>query len=140
MPVTIYPNLLKYKNSSGVFQGATCIKGDQGDTYTLNANDRTEIAALVDDAVFVETVTGTTPSITGQANFRYICGEVSTLSITPPASGTIIVRFSSGSTATILTLPNTVKMPDWWISPETNTVYELCIEDGVYGSVMSWAT
>ena len=139
MPITIYPATLKYKNSSGTFQSADCIKGDKGDTYTLTAADKQEIATYVDDSDFVQTVTGTAVTITGDPNVRYICGEVLTLSITPPANGTIIVRFTSGSTATTLTLPNTVKMPEWWIAPEANHIYELCIEDGVYGSVISWA-
>ena len=82
-------------------------------------------------------VTGTDPSITGVANTRYICGEVYTLSITPPQTGTIDVLFTSGSTATILTLPNTVKMPAWF-SVEANMIYEINITDGVYGAVMSW--
>lgn len=82
-------------------------------------------------------VTGTDPSITGVANTRYVCGEVYTLSITPPQTGTIDVRFTSGSTATILTLPNTVKMPEWF-SVEASRIYEISITDGVYGAVMSW--
>lgn len=139
MPITIYPATLKYKNSQGTFQNADCLKGDKGDTYTLTAADKQEIATYVDDSDFVQTVTGTAVTITGDPNVRYICGEVTTLSITPPTSGSIIVRFTSGSTATTLTLPNTVKMPEWWVAPEANYIYELCIEDGVYGSVIAWA-
>ena len=139
MPITIYPAALKYKNSSGTFQSADCIKGDKGDTYTLTAADKQEIATYVDDSDFVQTVSGTTVSITGEPNVRYICGEVSTISITPPSTGTILVRFESGSTAAVLTLPNTVKMPEWWAGTEANHIYEICIEDGVYGSVMTWA-
>ena len=90
----------------------------------------------------VETVSGTTPVITGQPNTVYKCGEVSTISITPPAQGTIDVYFTSGSTATTLTLANGVKMPAWFSTSalETNTIYEIMITDGVYGSVMTWAT
>lgn len=87
-----------------------------------------------------ETVTGTTPTITGQAGISYICGEVATLAITPPASGTIDVRFESGSTPTVLTVPNTVIWPAWFDPDnlEADTVYEINIEDGVYAAVMSW--
>lgn len=90
----------------------------------------------------VETISGTTPSITGEPNVRYICGEVTTLSITPPANGTIDVIFESGSTATTLTVPNTVKWPAWFDATTlvANTTYEILITDGVYGAVMSWAT
>ena len=93
------------------------------------------------DVPLVETVSGTTPSITGMPNVRYICGTCSTLSITPPASGSIVVRFDSGSTATLLTVPNTVKFPAWFDATalDADTTYELIITDGVYGGVMSWA-
>lgn len=89
---------------------------------------------------FVEQVSGTTPSIVGVANTRYICGEVSTLSITPPSTGIIDITFTSGSTATILTIPNTVIFPAWFdtTSLEVNTVYEINIMDGTRGVVTTW--
>ena len=109
--------------------------------HTMLGIDPASIAAQV-DIPLVETVTGTTPSITGQPNVRYVCGEISTLSLTPPASGSMDVIFESGSTATVLTVPNTVKWPAWFdaITLEANTTYEILITDGVYGSVMTWAT
>ena len=82
-------------------------------------------------------VTGTAPVITAEKNTRYICGEVSTLSFTPPSEGIVNVVFTSGSTETVLTLPNTVKMPSWF-QIETNTTYEISIADGIYGVVTSW--
>ena len=69
---------------------------------------------------------------------RYNCGEVASLTITPPSSGTIDFIFTSGTTPTVLDLPSTVKMPSWWIGVEANTTYEMCITDGVYCGVMSW--
>ena len=83
-------------------------------------------------------VTGSTPVITGEANTRYVCGEVTSISITPPDEGIIDVVFTSGSTLAVVTLPDTVKMPDWY-EIETNRTYEINIQDGVYGAVMSWA-
>ena len=90
----------------------------------------------------VETVTGTTPTITGQPNVRYVCGEVTTIDITPPSSGSIDVIFTSGATAAVLTLPSTVLMPEWFdaTSLDADTIYEILITDGVYGSVLSWPT
>ena len=140
MPITIQPAALKYKLNGGTYQSVDCLKGDQGDDYTLTSADKSEIAGLIDFSDYVETITGTTVYITGVANHRYMCGEVSTISITPPSVGTIDVVFTSGSTATVLTLPDTVKMPEWWSSPKTNHIYELMIVDGIYGSIMSWAT
>ena len=89
----------------------------------------------------VTNVSGATPVITAEADTRYICGEVTSLSFTPCASGICDVRFTSGSTVTVLTLPNTVKMPDWFDASvlEANTIYEINILDGVYGVVTTWA-
>ena len=86
-----------------------------------------------------ETVTGTDPTITAQNNFRYMCGELYTLNFTPCVSGVCEVIFTSGATPTVLTLPDTVRMPAWWTGVEANTTYEISIVDGVYGAVMSWS-
>ena len=90
-----------------------------------------------------ETVTGSAPTITGAANTRYICGEVSSLSFTPSGNGICIVRFSSGSTPAVLTLPtgaNAIQWPSWFdpTSLEASAIYELCVEDGIYGLVTLW--
>lgn len=146
------------KQHEAVFYGLAKAAGDTTQsassnavgTYTAEAKaaiqqmlgiDLSSIAAEV-EIPLVETVSGTTPSITGQPNIRYNCGEVTTISITPPASGSIDVYFESGSTAAVLTVPNTVKWPSWFDATtlEANTTYEILITDGVYGSVMTWAT
>ena len=92
-------------------------------------------------ATIVESVTSTTPTIIGLPNVRYICENlISELSITPPAVGSITVRFTAGSNC-IVVLPQTVKLPVWFdiSSLEAGTTYEIIITDGVYGGVMSWA-
>lgn len=88
----------------------------------------------------VETVTGATPTITGVSNHRYLCGTVTTISITPPASGIVDVVFTSGATAAVLTVPNTVTFPEWFNPAElqTNKTYEINIADGM-GVVAVWA-
>lgn len=103
--------------------------------------DLSSIASQV-EIPLVETVSGAAVIITGQPNTRYMCGEVTSISITPPAAGSIDVVFTSGSTVAVLTLPSTVKMPEWFDAStlDTNTVYEILITDGLYGSVMTWAT
>ena len=85
-------------------------------------------------------VTGATPNITANSDTLYECGTVSTLSFTPCATGICAVLFSSGTTATVLTVPNTVKFPDWFDSTslDTSTIYEINILDGVYGVVAKW--
>lgn len=98
-----------------------------------------DIASAV-RAVIDETVTGATPSITGVANHRYLCGTVTEITITPPQSGIIDVMFTAGS-GCVLNLPNTVVLPSWF-DPSTDleqgNVYEINIMDGVYGVVAEW--
>lgn len=92
---------------------------------------------LASGEVQVVTVTESNPAITAEYNKRYVCGEVSTLTITPAAQGCTDVVFTSGTTPTVLSLPNTVKMPSWF-TVEASKTYEISILDGIYGAVMSW--
>lgn len=110
-------------------------------TYTDDAKTAIQTMLGVENGVsYIENISGTTPAITGEANTRYMCGEVTSISITPPNVGTIDVVFTSGSTPTVLTVPNTVIFPAWFNSAslEPNTTYELNIMDGIYGAVMAW--
>lgn len=116
MPITLQPTIFKYKNSNGVFQSATCISGEAVE----------------------KTISGTTPTIVAESNTKYKCGEVSILNFTPCTYGMCEVIFTSGSTPTVLTLPNTVKMPQWF-DIDVNRIYDIIITDGVYGAVTSWA-
>lgn len=86
------------------------------------------------------TVSGATPTIVAEENTRYVCGEVTSISFTPCTSGICDVRFTSGSTVAVLTLPSMVKLPSWFDASnlETNTIYEINILDGVYGVVSTW--
>lgn len=104
-------------------------------TYTENA--KSAISDMLNAPV---TVSGTTPTITAKSGIQYICGEVSTISITPPASGCCDIVFESGSTPAVLTVPNTVKWPAWFdpTSLEANATYEINILNGVYGAVGVW--
>ena len=83
------------------------------------------------------TVTGTEPTIQATSNARYICGELSSLTFTPCSSGLCEVVFSSGTTPTVLNLPQTVVLPEWF-EVEANRTYEISILDGVYGGVGVW--
>ena len=103
--------------------------------FTIPKGDTGESGDMI-----VEAVSGSNPVIVGVAKHRYVCGEVATISITPPSSGMCDVVFESGSTAAVLTLPNTVIMPDWFVDVEANMIYEINIMDGIYGAVMSWQT
>lgn len=133
-----------------VFYGLAAAAGDTTQktaatyvgTYTDNAKASIKsMLGIQDGSTGTVDVSGTTPTITAVENTRYVCGEVTSLDFTPAASGICIVRFTSGSTVTVLTLPSTVKFPEWFDATalETNTIYEICVTDGVYGAVMSWA-
>ena len=109
-------------------------------TYSADAK-----SAISDMLNAPETVSGTAVSITAKSGIRYECGEVVTLTITPPASGDCEFIFESGSTATVLTVnPPTgvtaVKWPDWFDAEdlEPDTIYDIIITNGRYGVVTSW--
>ena len=99
-----------------------------------------------DDLTIVNNITGSTPSIIGTANNRYICEECSTLSIVAPESGCIDVVFESGSTPTVLTVTSAksgvsaIKWPAWFDEDnlDANVTYEINILDGEFGVVTSW--
>ena len=122
---------------------ATVSKSGKIATITITDKNGTTTAQISDgeDGIVVTNVSGATPVITAEANTRYICGEVTSLSFTPCSSGICDIQFTSGLTAATLTLPSTVKTPDWFDASalETNTIYEINVLDGIYGVVAKWA-
>lgn len=109
-----------------------------GVTVEYNEND-IYVTPQIESGI-IKTITGTTPVIVGVPNTCYVCGEVSSINIVPPSTGMISVRFTTDTTPTILTLPSTVIMPEWFDSTnlEAGRTYEINIADGIYGVVMSW--
>ena len=138
-----------FRQHSAVFYGLTKAAGvdmasssNAVGTYTEAAKTAIRGMLGIDgSAAIVEQVTGTAPTIIGMPNVRYVCGEVSLLTITPPACGSIEVIFTSGSTASTLTVPNSVKWPAWFEAEEldSNMIYDIIITDAAYGAVMAWA-
>lgn len=104
-------------------------------TYTETAKSK-----IHDMLCEAETVSGTTPTITCQSGVRYVCGEVSSISITPCATGICDIVFTSGTSPTVLSIPSTVK----WLKnfDPTNlaasTTYEINILDGTLGVACAW--
>lgn len=139
---SLYTPIVPGRQHAAAFYGLAKAAGDTTQaqsenvvgTYTDNAK-----AAIYDMLNAPVTVSGTTPTITAKSGISYVCGEVSTLTITLPASGIFDVRFTSGSTPTVLTASG-VTWPEWFDSTnlEADTVYELNISDG-YGVVATWA-
>lgn len=114
-------------------------KGDPGEDYILTNEDKNEIVDAI-GTVIAEQINETDPVIVGEANHRYICGEVGSQTFTPCASGICDVVFVSGTNVAILSVSGTVKWPTWF-NPDMlsqSTIYELSVMDGKYGVVMTW--
>lgn len=80
-------------------------------------------------------IDGTTPVIFMGNDINYKCGTVTSLTITPPANGVCSVRFTSGSTPTVLTATG-VTFPTGF-SVSANTIYDIRISGGL-ATVDSW--
>lgn len=117
-----------WRVSAAIAEGAALVAGTNIDLTTIAAELKPEVI----------NVTGSAVTLTARAGVRYLCGTLSSLTLTPPASGLCEVVFTSGTTPTILTLPSGVAMPDWWTDTEANRTYDLMIADGARGAVMSW--
>lgn len=130
--------------NSGVYIGDS-EPTDPNQNVWINPSGGDDMQEIVDAVLeqvpqtVVVTVTGTTPIISAEADHVYKCGELTTLSFTPCETGICDIIFTSGSTATVVTIPNTVKFPDGAFSAEANKTYEINVMDGVYGAVISWA-
>lgn len=80
-----------------------------------------------------ETLSGTSiTDLAAEDGYFYICSNTLTaLTITSvPTNGAFTIRFASGSTATTVTLPNSVTMPSGF-AVEANKIYEINIADGM---------
>ena len=140
-----YQPIVSFNQHESSFYGLAKAAGDTTQSQSANAVGtytpeaalaiRNMIGATGESASI--TVTGTDPVIQASSNARYICGEVATLDFTPSATGICEVIFTSGTTATVLTLPQTVRLPEWF-EVEAEHTYEISILDGVYGAVMVW--
>lgn len=86
-----------------------------------------------------EQISGTTPSIVLADNTVFSAGTLTSLTVTGSLteSQSCVIVFTSGSTATQLTLPSTLLMPDSF-AVEANKVYEISIM-GNRGAVQSWS-
>lgn len=127
------------------FYGLAKIAGHDEKDSTLPVGQYTDAAksAIHEMLNGSVSVTGTTPTITALSGIRYVCGEVSTLDITLPASGIVDVVFQSGSTATVLTITPPTGVTVKWANGfdqtalEANTTYEINIADGL-GVGVGW--
>lgn len=139
--------IVPYHQHESAFYGLAKAAGDTTQSQSSNAvgnyteSAKSAISEMLGGSV---TVTGTTPSITALPGVRYVCGEVSTIDITVPATGIIDVVFTSGSTPAVLTVTPPTGMTMKWTngfdptSLDANTVYEINIMDGSLGVAVAW--
>ena len=139
----VYRPIVPSSQHRATFYGLAKAAGDDTQGSSSNAvGVYTEAAqsAIHDMLNAPVAVSSSTPSITAKSGIRYVCGEVSTISITPCASGTCEIQFTSGTSAAVLSVSG-VTWPEWFdpTALETSRIYDLLITDGTLGMVMSWA-
>lgn len=85
------------------------------------------------------TISSQTAQISAADNHAYDCGTLTSLEITSfPVSGSFTITWTSGSTATTLTIPQTLHMPDGF-QVEANMRYEMNVSD-CYALIAGWPT
>lgn len=97
------------------------------------ASSETVIRNLMLSGMLVhEDLVSTDITLTPEAECRYIYGELDSLTVSSlPSIGIVDISFTSGSTPTVLVLPETAIVPEWFDPTDLNadTNYELSIED-----------
>ena len=90
------------------------------------------------DKTTYQNVTGTTLTLNPAVdNTMYLCGELAELTVTAPATGIFAVRFTSGTTPTVVTFTGITMPDDWPTTLDASTTYEINVLNG-YGVWQSW--
>ena len=127
---------VEYENDGGTNVYRAVIAGSYSTPkmYNVFMTDSVFAAITVTEIVMQKTptkntVSGATPTISPVANNIYNCGELTSLTVSnPPATGEYTIVFTSGSTATTTTIPNTILGLESF-SAEANTLYEINVLD-----------
>jgi hypothetical protein len=143
----LYHAIVPYRQHTSVFYGfakaaGASMRNISGVTVGQYPEaQKSAISTMLNGPVIVS---GTTPTITALPGIQYVCGEVSTLDITLPASGCVDVVFTSGSTPTVLTITPPTGMTVEWadgFDPDNlsaNATYWLKVIDGKLGVATAW--
>lgn len=109
--------------------GFVSVRDEQSLSTEEQAQARTNIGAGA--AVVVEELSGPVVELSVAGNHEYVCGEVSSLTVTSVenSAAVSVVRFRSGATPTELTLPATLPVTGWRI-PQPDTTYDLYFRGG----------
>lgn len=138
--------IMTMNQHQSTFYGLAKAAGSDEKNSTLPVGQYTEsaksaISEMLNGSVSVE---GATPTINALYGVRYVCGEVSTITINTPESGIVDVVFTSGSTPAVLTVVPPTGMTMKWAngfdptSLEADTVYEVNVMDGCLGVAGTW--
>jgi len=132
-----------YITNNGGALTATAVGGVPTQAITLNVLcTESDFAADIDelsrhlsdkqDKTTYQNVTGTTLTLNPAVdNTMYLCGELTELTVTAPASGIFAVRFTSGSTPTVATFTGITWLNGFDPSSlEANKTYEINILNG----------
>ena len=104
-----------------------------GDVTTLE----TTVTGKADKTTYTN-VSGTTLTLNPAVdNTMYLCGELTELTVTAPATGIFAVRFTSGTTPTVVTLNNITMPDDWPTTLDASITYEINVLNGL-GVWQSW--
>ena len=122
---------------------AGSVSYDPSGTYqsgTVGAELQNQTRQLSDkqDKTTYQTVTGTTLTLTPAVdNTMYLCGELTELTVTAPTTGIFAVRFTSGTTPTVVTFTGITMPDDWPTTLDASTTYEINVLNG-FGVWQSW--
>ena len=90
------------------------------------------------DKTTYQNVSGTTLTLNPAVdNTMYLCGELTELTVTAPATGIFAVRFTSGTTPTVVTFTGITMPDDWPTTLDASTTYEINVLNG-YGVYQAW--
>ena len=111
-----------------------------GVIYTpMGSNDWLYESVRYEESASVVQSSDSSISLTPSVNTIYKYGALTALTISSvPAYGDFVIKFTSGSTATVLTVPNDLVMPDGF-AVEANTRYEISVSEK-YAACMGWPT
>ena len=128
--------------SGGIYNSEGVQVDQQMNASSRNAVGNKAVKNYVDSMVAsgysIVEVEGTEVEIEAQAGTMYVCGELASLEVTSlPENGIVIIIYESGTTATVVSLPETVMMPAWWATSANKTVM-IGIINGTLGSVQTW--
>lgn len=103
-----------------------------------NLSELTRHLSDKQDKAIYQTVTGTTLTLNPAVdNTMYLCGELTELTVTAPATGIFAVRFTSGTTPTVVTFTGITMPDDWPTTLDASTTYEINVLNG-FGVWQSW--